>query len=283
MSWDELLNHGDEPFDLSFPSVRGVHPSLTLKATVVQACDDQDGALPDSLTDCEMTRQTDAGHAQFAKYMRSKMVSRPRLNAAVKHFQLVLDQCPASHPDHAAALTNLAWARLKGYTQNHLQDIDTTISLFRDALALRPQHHPNHPLSLYNLTKALTCRHRKKSTAADIRESAQLHHELLPLCPEGTYLRSIAAGENGVDYVIDECNKLPTDASDEGICLRQVVLDLCPVGHPRRPRALDKLSDALESRFTQSGNIDDLDECIQFRHEAVSLCPEGHTDRDVYL
>jgi hypothetical protein len=33
--------------DLSFPPVRDVHPSLTLKAAVVQACDDQDGALPD--------------------------------------------------------------------------------------------------------------------------------------------------------------------------------------------------------------------------------------------
>jgi hypothetical protein len=45
---------------------------------------------------------------------------------------LVLDQCPASHPDYAAALTNLAWARLQGYIRNYLQDIDTTISLFRE-------------------------------------------------------------------------------------------------------------------------------------------------------
>ncbi|KAG1759636.1 hypothetical protein EDD22DRAFT_1051990 [Suillus occidentalis] len=280
MSWDEVLNHGDEPFDLSFPPVRGVHPSLTLKATVVQACDDQDSALFDSLADCEITRHTDAGHTQFAKYVASKTFSH--LNAAVEHFELVLDQCPASHPDHAAALTNFAWARLKGYIRNHLQDIDNTISLFRDALALRPQHHPDRPSSLYNLTEALTWRHNKKSTAADIRESAQLYHELLPLCPEGTYLRSIAAGA-GADYVIVGCNNLPTDASNEGICLRRVILDLCPLGHRRRPKALDNLSHVLRSRFTQSGNIDDLDECIQFRREAMSLCPEGHTDRDLYL
>jgi CHAT domain-containing protein len=228
-----------------------------------------------------MTRHTDTGHAQFAKYIASKTVSS--LKAAVKHFQVALDQCPASHPDHAAALTNLAWARLLGYIQNHLQDIDTTISLFRDALALRPQRHPDRPLSLYNLTEALNWRHDKTSTAADIRESAQLYHELLPLCPEGTYLRSIAAGKNGVDYVIGGCNNLPTDASDEDVCLRRVVLELCPVGHQRRPRALDQLSNALQSQFVQSGNIDDLDECIQFRREAVSLCPEGRSDRAIYL
>ncbi|KAG1775459.1 CHAT domain-containing protein [Suillus placidus] len=228
MSWDELLDHGDESFDISFPPVCDVHPSLTLKAAVVYACDNQDDALSDSLLDCDIARDTDAGHAQFAKYVTSKNVSH--LNAAVEHFQLVLDQCPVSHPDRAAALTNL-----------------------------------------------------RRRTAADIREAAQLYHELLPLCPEDTYLRSIAAGADGVDYVINECDNLPKDASDEGICLRRVVLELCPLGHQLRPSALDKLSSALRSRFTQRGNIDDLDEGIQFRREAVSLCPEGHVGRDFYL
>ncbi|KIK35601.1 hypothetical protein CY34DRAFT_812029 [Suillus luteus UH-Slu-Lm8-n1] len=204
------------------------------------------------------------------------------LNAAVEHFQLVLDRCPVSHPDHAAALANLALARLKGYIFDDFQDIDSTISLFREALTLRPQRHPDRPLSLYNLTEALKWRYLKENTTADIREAARLYHELLPLCPDGTYLRSIAAG-TGVDNVIDECNNLPTDASDEGICLRRVVLELCPVGHQRRPRALDELFWAFRLRFIQSGNIDDLDEGIQFLREAVSLCPKGHTDRDSYL
>ncbi|KAG1774510.1 CHAT domain-containing protein [Suillus placidus] len=205
--------------------------------------------------------------------MTSKNVSH--LNAAVERFQLVLDQCPVSHPDRAAALTNFAWAHLIGYSRDDLQDIDTTTSLFREALALRPQPHPNYPLSLYNLAEALHWRHDKKSTAADIRESAQLYHELLPLCPEGTYLRSVAA--DGVDDVI---TKLPID---EGVCLGRVILELCPLGHQHRPSALDSVSNALESRFTQRGTIDDLDEDIQFRREAVSLCPEEHSDRGCYL
>ncbi|KAG1773740.1 CHAT domain-containing protein [Suillus placidus] len=281
MSWDELLDHGDEPFDLSFPSVRGVHPTLTLKVAVVHACDNQNGALSDSLVDCEITRETDAGHARFAKYMTRERVSH--LNHAVQHFQLVLDQCPASHPDHATALTNLAWAHLIGYARNDFQDIDATLSLFRDALALRPQRHPDHSLSLYNLAVALSCRHNKKYTAADIREAAQLYHELLPLCPEGTYFRSIAAEANGVDYVINRCNGLPTDASDEGIHLRRVVLELCPLGHQLRSRALDELAQAVKARFDQHGGIDDLDTSIQLGREAVSLCPEGYSDCDYYL
>ncbi|KAG1790464.1 CHAT domain-containing protein [Suillus plorans] len=281
MSWDELLDHGDEPFDISFPPVHGLHPSFRLKAAIVNACDDQDEALFDSLIDCEISRDTDAGHTQLAAYVTSNNVSH--LNDAIEHFQLVLDLCPVGHPDHVTALTNLAWARLKGCIRNDFEDIDATTSLFRDALALRPQSHPDRPLSLYNLTKALSWRHNKKRTAVDIREAAQLYHELLPLCPEGTYLRSIAAGENGVDYVIGACNKLPIDASDEGIRLRRVVLELCPLGHQLRPRALDKLARAVQGRFDQHGSIDDIDTSIQLRREAVSLCPEGHAGHDTYL
>ncbi|KAG2045612.1 hypothetical protein BDR06DRAFT_1025765 [Suillus hirtellus] len=89
----------------------------------------------------------------------------------------------------------------------------TTISLFRDALALHPQHHPDRPFSLYILSRALNWRHSKKSNAADIREAAQLYHELLPLCPEGTYLRSIASG-TGADYVIGDLVNVSFTLSD---------------------------------------------------------------------
>ncbi|KAG2110032.1 CHAT domain-containing protein [Suillus cothurnatus] len=252
MSWDELLDHGDEPFGESilpicarcppFPHAedcRCTHLPLSKRCSV--------------WLERNIARDTDAGHAHFAKYVASKTVSH--LNHAMQCFQSVLNQCPASHPDRATALTNLAWARLKGYSRNHPQDIDATTSLFRNALELRPQRHPDHALSLYNLTQALNWRYGEKGTAADIREAAQLYHELLPLCPEGTYLREI---------VIDECNELPTDASDEGIHLRRVVLEFCPPGHQLRPR----------------GNIDDLDTSIQLRREAMSLCPEGHSDRN---
>jgi tetratricopeptide (TPR) repeat protein len=206
------------------------------------------------------------------------------LNDAVQHFQLVLDQCPVSHPDRAAGLANLAWAHLQGYIQKDIQDIDSITSLFREALALRPQGHPDHPFSLYHLLKALIWRFSKETfNAAYIHESAQLSRKLLPLRPEGTYLRDIAAGANGVDYVIRECNKLPIDTSDEYICLRQIVLELCPLGNAHRPKSLDMLAWAIRSRFEQRGSIDDLDECIQRGREAVSLCSEGHSGRDSYL
>ncbi|KAG2062956.1 hypothetical protein BDR04DRAFT_1235616 [Suillus decipiens] len=279
-SWDALLDHGNEPFNVSFPPVRGVHPSLTLKATVLHSCDNQESSLLDSVVECEIARETDAGHERFATYVMNNTVSH--LNDTIRHFQLVLDQCPVSHPDRAGALTNLAWAHLQGYIRNNLQDIDWTTSLFRDALALRPQGHRDHPLSVYHLVKALIWRFSKENfTDIYIHESAQLCSKLLPLCPEGTYLRSIAA--DGVDYVIHECNELPIDGSNEGIHIRRVVLELCPLDNQHRPKALDKLAWALISCFEQHGSTDDLDESIQHRREAVSLCSEGHSERGTYL
>ncbi|KAG2364141.1 CHAT domain-containing protein [Suillus spraguei] len=276
-SWDELLDHGDEPFDISFPLVRDVHPSLTLKAVIVHACDDENSAQSDSFMGCQISRKTGAGHARFAEYITSSTVSH--LNGAVQHFQLVLNQCPVGHPDRAAALTNLAVARLEGYIRNDLQDIDTTTSLLRKALELRPQGHPDHASSLYNLVTALNWCYDKESTAVCIDESAQLCCMLLPLCPEGTYLRSIGV-DSEVGYVI---NNLPIDGSDEGVHLRRNMLELCPLGQQHRPKALDKLAWALFIRFRQCGNIDDIDESIHLYREAVSLCPEGHPDRDSYL
>ncbi|KAG2122495.1 CHAT domain-containing protein [Suillus clintonianus] len=279
-SWDELLDHGDEPFELSFPPVRGVKPSLMLKATIVHASDNQDGALLDSLVDCEIARETDAGHVRFSRYMRHERVSH--LNGAVERFQLVLDRCPVDHPDHAAALTNLAWARLQGYIQNDLQDIDTTTSLFREALALRPQGHPNHTLSLFHLIFALIWRYSKERTSVFIHESLQLCCKLLPLSPEGTYLCSTGV-DSAVDYVIAECNNIPIGASDEGIHIQRVVLEFRPLGHQRRPITLTALALALKARFRDRGSIDDLEESIQLGREAVSLCPEGHCDRGTCL
>ncbi|KAG1893578.1 uncharacterized protein F5891DRAFT_1258641 [Suillus fuscotomentosus] len=187
LSWDELLDHGDHPFDLSFRAVRGVKHSITLKVAVVHACDDKNGTLFDTV-----------------KLLETQM------------------------------------------------------------------------LATYDFLDT-------KSTDVDICEAVQLYHELLPLCPEGTYLRSIAVGENGVDYVIGGCNNLPIDGSDEDMHLRRVVLQLCPLGHRLRPRILDELARAVKARFDQHGNIDDLDMSIQLRREAVSLSPEGHAGRDTYL
>ncbi|KAG2033447.1 hypothetical protein BDR03DRAFT_688706 [Suillus americanus] len=68
-----------------------------------------------------------------------------------------------AYPDCAGTLTNLAWACLRGYIQKDLQDIESITSLFREALALRPQGHPDHTLSIYHLIDALIWRYKQQT------------------------------------------------------------------------------------------------------------------------
>ncbi|KAG1761111.1 hypothetical protein EDD22DRAFT_954350 [Suillus occidentalis] len=226
------------------PPIRGIHPSLTLKATNLQPCDTHESSL------LNIVRTTDAGHVQFATYVTNKTVSH--LNDAVQIF---------------TALTNFAWARLQDYIRKDIQDIDAITSLSREALALRPQGHLDHPLFIYHLTEVLTWRCSKERTAIYIHESAQLSCKLLPLCPEGTYLHDIVAGDNGAST--------PDELYSSSA--------LWVTGNEHRHTALHELAQAKERCFQQHGSIDDLDECIQCRCEAVSLCIEGQSEHFVYL
>ncbi|KAG2108781.1 CHAT domain-containing protein [Suillus cothurnatus] len=275
MSWDELLDHGDEPFDLSFPPVCDVCHSLTLKAAAVHDCDDQDNMLSYCLVDSDIARDTDAGHALLAEYISSEAVSH--LNDAMQHFQSVLDQCPVGHPDHAAALTNLSYAHLGGYIQNHLQDIDTTTSLFRESLALRLQGHPDHTSSLLNLITALNWHYSKESTAIYIHKSAQLCCKLLPLCPQCTYFYSISV--DGAASTFDETFL----SSVLAIILRRKALTLCPPGHPHCDTRLNNLAYALKTRYDESYVSEDLNEAIDRYRESHLLMWLDNPERHVTL
>ncbi|KAG1773604.1 hypothetical protein EV702DRAFT_1048167 [Suillus placidus] len=247
MLWEGLLDLGDKPFDLSFPPIRGACPSLTLKVASVIACASDVNGLFDSINNCRIARDTDMGHIQLSEYMRGRGEVHI-LDDAMNYFELVLDQCPVDHLDHAAALTNLAWACLQGYIHKDLRGIYIATSLLWDALALRLQGHPDRPVSLYYLIEALIWHYSYHATTIDIFKSAQLFHELLLLCSEDTYLHSIATGKNGVDYVIRTCNNLPIDGSNEGIYLRRIVLGLCPLANQHNP-SLNKFTKAVKAHF----------------------------------
>ncbi|KAG1848644.1 hypothetical protein C8R48DRAFT_813337, partial [Suillus tomentosus] len=80
--WDELLDHGDEPFDIPFPPVFGVKPSLKLKAAIVHACDDQDDALFDTarLLEIQMRATHNLPHIWFWTSVRSAIQTMQQLS-----------------------------------------------------------------------------------------------------------------------------------------------------------------------------------------------------------
>ncbi|KAG2105401.1 hypothetical protein BD769DRAFT_1393275 [Suillus cothurnatus] len=263
---DELLNHGNEPFDLSIPPVCGVYPSLT-----------------EGRRYREIARDTDAGHAQTAENMTNRTLSH--LSDAVQRFQSVLDQCPVgvqrlSPTSRMRALNTIFKTILKTFILLLPSSVTPLHYVLRVILITR------HASSLHDLIRVLDWHYSKELTAVYLHESAQLRCKLSLLCPEGTYLRSMRI-DGTVDYVI---KNLPINTSDECIHLLQNILEFCPADQQHRPKVLDKLAWALRSRFTQHGNIDDIDKTahlttltISLYGEALRLCPVGHDSRDLLL
>ncbi len=51
------------------------------------------------------------------------------------------------------------------------------------------------------------------------------------------------------------------------------------MGHADKPRHLNNLGGALQSRFKRSGELGDLEQAIQVNQQAVNLTPDGHADK----
>ncbi|KAG1869954.1 CHAT domain-containing protein, partial [Suillus subluteus] len=211
------------------------------------------------------------------------------LNNAVKHFQLVLEQCPVGHPDRAAALTNLAWAnfawaRLNGYIPGDFQDVDSTsIHLRRVVLELYPPGNEHRPEELGLLTNALRSRFEQRGSIDDLDECIQRDREAVSLCSEGhsereTYLNYLALS---LKFRFDHQGN--SRDLDEAISLHDEVLRSCPVGHKIRYSCLNNLGIALCHRFYQRGDVSDVTKAISLQREALMLRPPGNPCRDFIL
>ena len=63
---------------------------------------------------------------------------------------------------------------------------------------------------------------------------------------------------------------------EETITFHREALALRPPGHPDRSSFLINLAIAIDTRYDQSGRMEDLQEAITYYREALALCPPGH-------
>ncbi|KAG1849244.1 hypothetical protein F4604DRAFT_1593555, partial [Suillus subluteus] len=158
-----------------------------------------------------------------------------------------LDQCPVGHPHQAATLTNLVWACLESYIQNGLRDIDFITSLFRGALAFRLQGHPDHPLSIYHLLKALIRRFSEEKSLPYVFMSSRNSSSTRP--PGNPYRDNTI--NNLALALKTRYDKLDTSEDlDETINLFKDSLQLRPHGHPCRHITIFSLSSAICDLFS---------------------------------
>ncbi|KAF9069369.1 CHAT domain-containing protein [Rhodocollybia butyracea] len=177
----------------------------------------------------------------------------------------------------ASSLNNISLNLLNHFKETgHLEDLDTSIQLNRDALEHCPVGHPHRGFPLNSLSEGLTNRFEQTGHLRDLEESIQLNRDALLLHPMGHPLRGSSLNNLGASLSnrFEQTGHL--EDLEESIQLNRDALELFPVGHPRRGFSLNSLGESLTNRFEQTGHLRDLEESIQLIRDALLLHPMGH-------
>jgi tetratricopeptide (TPR) repeat protein len=184
------------------------------------------------------------------------------------------------HPDSPGLIQALAdaiyWSAQANVAR---EDLEEAISLYRQALLLRPSADEDRYLSLYGLSVALMeYYHRNTEDLRDLEEIISLSREALKL-------RQSRSGRSdslhNLAYMLrvryQRC-KAVVDL-EEAITLDREGLDLRPSPHRDRSHSLNSLAVSLRHRFLRTDAMADLEEAISLGREALELRPSSHPNR----
>ncbi|KAH8111533.1 TPR-like protein [Phellopilus nigrolimitatus] len=160
-----------------------------------------------------------------------------------------------------------------------MDDLQVSISLFRDALEIHSPGHPDHSSSMNNLAVAVSTRFEQTGRMEDLEEAIVLHRDALELHPPGHTLRSGSLNNlaNAVQTRFKHTGRM--EDLEEAIVLHRDALELHRPGHTHRSSSLNNLAVAVRTRFEQTGRMEDLEEAIVLHRDALELHPPGHPRR----
>ncbi|KAG2066888.1 hypothetical protein BDR04DRAFT_1120822 [Suillus decipiens] len=258
-SWDAPLAYGN----IAFPPVCGARPCLTLKATVLHPCDNQDSALLESIAEYEIARETDAGHERFATYVTSgNMVSY--LNDAIQHFPWHL---PSWHRRRGK------WHRLYDPLMQQSQcgstdDLDECIQYCREAVSLCSEGDLERDDYLNNLALSFWCRFNHQGNYY-VNNAISLYEEALHRRPVGHKHPNALSTRFRQHRDVNDISR--------AISLHREAPTLCPPGSPYRDNTVNNLSFALKDKYEKSGVSEDLNEAIDLFRDSLQSMQYGHS------
>ncbi|OCB86660.1 hypothetical protein A7U60_g6343 [Sanghuangporus baumii] len=134
-----------------------------------------------------------------------------------------------------------------------MDDLEEAIALDRAALALQPDGHPYHSISLSNLEISLWTRFGLCGRMVDLEEAVTLECAALELRPEGHPLRSSSLGNLDISLwnCFERCGRM--EDLEEAIALERASLELRPEGHIHRSISLCNLAIFLKAYFERLG------------------------------
>ena len=179
------------------------------------------------------------------------------------------------------SLADILYTRFEELGQ--MSDLEEALSLYRDALELRPQGHPDRALSLGNIANCIQARASRLGALADLDEALALYRDTLELLPQWHPDRTVSLG--GIaSCLYDRFNLLGTPSDlDEALVFHRKTLELRPQGHPHRARSMGNIANCLHARFMLLGMLSDLGEALTLYRDTLKLCPQGHPHRVLSL
>ena len=167
-------------------------------------------------------------------------------------------------------------------------DIDDLISLYQQALDLRPPGRPDRPATLLQLAQTLLFRYEKQrcnKSITDIEESSAAD-EIESLMAEVSEIRHEDSFEfRAASLVLQTLKRYQVLARAELVQVGELALELersvemPPLWHFDRPYQMINLSAALHKLFELTGDLDHLEKSISVIEEAAQLILDGHFNK----
>ncbi|KAH0836404.1 hypothetical protein J3R83DRAFT_8004 [Lanmaoa asiatica] len=212
----------------------------------------------------ELAKETELGHDALDRYHRDHC--KEDLESCIAHFKRALDTCPDAHTCRAAALSNLATVALIMYQfYGTSPSFDRAIALYREALKLRCDGHPDRPTTLLRLSQVLLCHHGVTGYHVPIEaELRKLVNKVMDICPRDSHERRAA------NLVLQTSERFRLrDSDDLGeldklISILDVAAQEPPETYFDRPIRFNNLGLALLKRFALCCDPNDLDRAIMW-------------------
>ncbi|KAJ7731070.1 tetratricopeptide repeat-containing protein [Mycena metata] len=167
--------------------------------------------------------------------------------------------------------------------QGNTKDIEDAIVLFREAVALSTQSHPNRDSFLHNLGTAVKSRFERRGDRKDMDEAIELLNQALVFraSPHPDRDKSL----DTLALVVSERFKQHRDLKDidQAVELFEELLTVYAPPHPDHARILINLASSSQLRFQQQGDPKDINRAVELYREALPLHPSPHRYHGVLL
>jgi tetratricopeptide (TPR) repeat protein len=158
-------------------------------------------------------------------------------------------------------------------------DLDRSIELSTEGLAVTPEGHPERAGRLSNLGTHYRVRFERRGMLADLDQAIDVGRAAVAATPRNRPDRAMCLSNLGGAYQVRFRRAGELADLDRAIELGAEAVEATPECHPDRPMSQSNLASAYLARFERQGLLADIDQAIEIHEEAIAATPRRHPDR----